>query len=202
LCNSASLHKILDSGAFDHICTSLQLFESYITVTNVFVSSPNGQSVKVTHKGTIKLNDRLLLSNVFFVPSFHFNLVSISKLVQHLNCKLIFQANFCLIQDTMRQKMIGLASLHHGLYYLSKSTPIPVHQSSCFLGFPRSLLWHYRVGHVSNRILKNIEHFSSMVMSTDHDACTVCPIAKQYILSFPISLSTSNAAFDLIYIDI
>jgi hypothetical protein len=45
------------------------------------VKLPNGQFVEVTHIGTVKISESFILTNVLCVPSFSFNLISVSKLV-------------------------------------------------------------------------------------------------------------------------
>ena len=75
-----SFKWIIDSGASNHICTSLSLFSSYMAVTkNIFVQLPDGSQARVTHIGTVCCSNTLKLSNVFHIPSFKFNLLSISQ---------------------------------------------------------------------------------------------------------------------------
>ena len=57
---------------------SIVVFTSITTNLNTFVNLPNGESALVTHIGTIKVSENLILSNVLCVPSFNFNLISIS----------------------------------------------------------------------------------------------------------------------------
>ena len=71
---------VLDIGASDHIACSLSLFHSYIVVSHCVVELPNGESAHVTHIGTVKLSNSLTLEHVLCVPSFSFNLVSVSQL--------------------------------------------------------------------------------------------------------------------------
>ena len=46
------------------------------------VQLPNGELAQVTHIGTVVLSSSLILKNVLCVPSFSFNLLSISSLTQ------------------------------------------------------------------------------------------------------------------------
>ena len=130
--------------------------------------SYHGDLVSVTHIGTVKFSPSLILTNVLCVPSFHLNLISISKLVHSLSFCLIFMTNYCLIQAFTPWRMIGLGKLHNGLYLLQTQ----VNQSSCtnllhqhsvshvspfinntFVSASVQLtsmqLWHYRLGHPS-----------------------------------------------------
>ncbi|XP_027905906.1 uncharacterized protein LOC114165496 [Vigna unguiculata] len=47
---------------------------------------PDGTKVQATHSGSVKIFGNLCIGNVLFVPSFSYNLVSISRLVSHSNC--------------------------------------------------------------------------------------------------------------------
>ncbi len=81
---------VINTGATDHMVTSTQFFINMQLVHNVSVNLPNGQSVMVTHIGSIQLTASLLLTDVLCVPSFDFNLISISKLTSSTNCCIFF----------------------------------------------------------------------------------------------------------------
>ena len=73
---------------------------------------------KVTHIGNVKLTFTLTLENVLCIPSFSFNLVSISKLTQSPSCCYIFLSHYCFIQDLQPWRMIGFGRKQGGLYTL------------------------------------------------------------------------------------
>ena len=86
---------ILDTGATDHIVHSLSLFTHITSSISTFVQLPNGEKVTVTHIGTIQVTSTLKLENVLCVPSFTFNLISISQLTKTLSCCLVILSNLC-----------------------------------------------------------------------------------------------------------
>ncbi|KAG7549162.1 Retrotransposon Copia-like N-terminal [Arabidopsis thaliana x Arabidopsis arenosa] len=45
-------------------------------VEHTTITLPNNTTIPITQAGTVKLSDRLILHPVFYVPSFHFNLIS------------------------------------------------------------------------------------------------------------------------------
>ncbi|KAK8980761.1 hypothetical protein V6N11_073076 [Hibiscus sabdariffa] len=53
---------ILDSGATDHVVTSLDLFQDFKKVYNRFVKLPNGELIRILHEGTVRVNKDLVLS--------------------------------------------------------------------------------------------------------------------------------------------
>nr|KYP36911.1 hypothetical protein KK1_041926 [Cajanus cajan] len=75
---------IIDSGATDHISSSLQKFSSYVMINPVVIKLPTSQTVTATHSGVVKFSESLFLVDVLYIPSFTFNLISLSKLVSSL----------------------------------------------------------------------------------------------------------------------
>ena len=94
-----STNWILDSGATEHMIHSLHFFTFVTSIVHFSVKLPNGDMAKVTHIGTVKLTFTFTLVNVLCIPSFSFNLVSISKLTQSSYCCCIFLSHYCFIQD-------------------------------------------------------------------------------------------------------
>ena len=88
---------ILDNGATDHKVHSLHFFKSITSSIQIFVRLPNGDMVNVTHIGTVQVSASLLLENVLCIPSFSFNVISISKLTQNSSCCYIFLSNYCFL---------------------------------------------------------------------------------------------------------
>ena len=108
---------ILDTGATDHIVHSISCLSTITSTIQATVKLPNGNMVPVTHIGIVKLSSSLILTNVLCVPSFHFNLISVSKLVQSSLC-LFFLSNYCFIQAFTPWRMIGPGKICNGFYFL------------------------------------------------------------------------------------
>lgn len=88
---------ILDSGATDHICSSLSFFVSYHEIRPIHVQLPNGSNVLASHLGSILISPNFLLHNVLHIPSFAYNLISVTKLTSSITCMLSFDATGCVI---------------------------------------------------------------------------------------------------------
>ena len=88
------------------------------SLVHTFVYLPNGEQALVTHIGTVHISPSLILTDVLCVPSFTFNLISVSKLTKSLHCCLIFLGDCCFIQALAQWSMIGLGKAHNGLYLL------------------------------------------------------------------------------------
>jgi hypothetical protein len=196
---------IIDTGATDHMMGSIHFLTTITAIVSSHVNLPNGQKALVTHIGTVRLSSTLVLTNVLCVPSFSFNLLSVSKLIANLSCCLIFLHKHCFIQNLISWGTIGVDEERDGLFYLLHSDP-PVPVSSVFsvlsINNVSDDLWHYRLGHLSSSRLAIFHKFVPVISVNPNHICTVCPLAKQKRLPFVDSNSVSNIIFDLIHCDI
>jgi len=121
-CSCASIKTsdwILDTGATDHMTPVYKnLVQAKECIDSVHINLPDGSSAHITHKGQVHLANHLVLQNTLCVPSFRFNLLSISKLTEDNHCIVLFYPKFCLIQDCVTGKLKGLGRQQGGLYYL------------------------------------------------------------------------------------
>ena len=109
---------VIDTGATDHMVHSAKFFTKITSILHTSVELPNGESALVTHIGTVQISDSLTLFDVLCVPSFSFNLISVSKLTSSLKCCIFFLSNLCFIQDLVKWKLIGRGKEKGGLYLL------------------------------------------------------------------------------------
>nr|KYP68714.1 hypothetical protein KK1_022355 [Cajanus cajan] len=117
-CSVISHHSsswIIDSGATDHVSSSLSNFFTYTSIDPIVVKLPTGQHVHATHSGIVKFNESFHLTDVLYIPDFTFDLISISKLVSSLHCQLIFSPISYIIQDVNTKEKIGTVDSQGGL---------------------------------------------------------------------------------------
>ena len=201
---------ILDTGATDHMVHSLRKFTSITSSINTYIHLPNGEKVLATHIGTVQVTTSLLLTDVLCVPSFSFNLISISKLTNTPSCCVFFLSHFCFIQDLVTWKRIGLGRKKNGLYFLQDSTDAVLSSSFPLVAAHTAVnntpvfdVWHHRLGHPSLSrlsLLKNV--ISDLVMPSANEHCKVCHISKQKRLPFHTAVHFADLPFDLIHCDI
>ncbi|WVZ09093.1 hypothetical protein V8G54_022439 [Vigna mungo] len=197
---------ILDSGAKDHVVSSLNLFQSYEKINPITINLPNGMKTKATHKGVIQTYDKIILKDVLFILDFCYNLISISKLVAHNHLCLTFNNTVCSIQDMTTNKKIGSVNSHASLYIFSDSNNIQQHLNNSanihqICKVRCNNLWHNRLGHMFDRrldILKQKYH----CIDSRFDKCNACHSAKQKRLPFPSSTAYALHPFDVIHVDI
>lgn len=102
---------IVDSGASAHVCFLKESFISLKPISGATLSLPNNMSFTVEFLGDVYLQPDLILKDVLFVPSFHFNLISVSSLITQSPFMVSFIDGSCLIQDKFFLRKIGRANL-------------------------------------------------------------------------------------------
>ncbi|KAJ0555649.1 putative RNA-directed DNA polymerase [Helianthus annuus] len=155
-----------------------------ISEYNVKVNHPNGTSALVTKIGDIKLNDRVTLYDVFVVPDYCVNLISVYKLAKDSKVSVLFDESACYLQDSLTKKILVTGSQHDGLYFC-----VELSVSTCFScnSVDLTSLWHARLGHPSEIVLKvlkndlNLKHFDKNI------PCETCHKSKQHRDPFPLS---------------
>ncbi|XP_019155033.1 PREDICTED: uncharacterized protein LOC109151887 [Ipomoea nil] len=148
--SSTHMIWILDSGATDHITCSLQFFDKCCRIEGVSVKLPNGEVVSVTRVGQIIFDKGLILENVLYIPSFTFNIVSVSKLARQSRCKLVMSVDCCDIQGSLGT-VAGFAKESNGLYLIKvppvKKQLLSLDRNDSKCNSLTVKLWHNRLGH-------------------------------------------------------
>jgi len=72
---SSFSYWIIDSGATNHICSSLTYFTSYHQIDPIYVKLPNGNQVIANYFGSVFLNQNHVINYVLYIPCFTFNLL-------------------------------------------------------------------------------------------------------------------------------
>lgn len=109
---------VIDSGATDHNCTCLTLmFDLQPCTTPITVHLPNGHTTLVTMTGSVQITPTLLLKGVLYIPTFTYNLISISRITNSTHASVTFTHNKCVFQGHDGSRTTG--NLHGGLYTLT-----------------------------------------------------------------------------------
>ena len=178
---------IIDTGATHHVIGEKSWLFDVIDIVPCPMGLPNGANVVATQKGSVRLSDLITLTNILYVPSFSCNLLSISQLTHALSCTVQFTSSMCAIQDPMR-KLIETGG--------RMVTNITVHGASSDLE-----LWHRRMGHPSERVVKLLpplcDHRGSLNMVRD-----ICFRAKHSRDNFPLSDGRASRIFEKVHCDL
>ena len=91
------IHWIIDSGATDHMCNTIQLFQDLRDIggNGHSITVLDGNKMVVKKISDVRLKEGLILKNVLLVPEIHFNLISVSKLTIDTVMHVLFTTNSC-----------------------------------------------------------------------------------------------------------
>ncbi|KAK9064691.1 hypothetical protein SSX86_016073 [Deinandra increscens subsp. villosa] len=133
---------IIDSGENQHMVMSDVGIINPVDVSdmNMKVKHPNGTSALVTKIGNLKLHDKVVLSDVFVVPDYCVNLMSVYKLARDSKLTVWFDENSCNIQDSHTRKVLVTGRQLDGLYFCANSPDV-----SNVLSTGMNELWHSRL---------------------------------------------------------
>lgn len=193
---------IIDTGASNHICSNLSYFSHILTLpihSNVHL--PDGTKQLVTQFGTVILHPCLTLTNILYIPSFKYNLLSVYKLLKLTDISISFSSTSCTLQEQWISKVIAYGKEKDGLYILNASSFCLENNSvTVFSKIDTCNLWHLPLGHVPKSVLSKITEINASY--GDNFLSDVCPLSKQHRLPFSISVTNTNCIFELIHVDL
>ncbi|XP_074302927.1 uncharacterized protein LOC141637261 [Silene latifolia] len=120
----SSVHKsfvlndwIVDTGASDHMTFDLTILTDVVNLkVPIKVGLPDG-TVKLFYKtGTVNLTDEIRLLNVFYIPYFKQNLMSVRKLIDHNALSVVFNSAACMFQDHSSKRVVATGQRVADLY--------------------------------------------------------------------------------------
>ncbi|KAK8936826.1 hypothetical protein KSP39_PZI012397 [Platanthera zijinensis] len=188
-CLSTGLGWIVDSGATHHI-TPHQPAQYLNSSYPQSITVANGATIPVSGSADLPLTSSISLRSALHVPSSPFNLLSVGRLTNDLDCTVIFTSSSFAIQDRRTHTTIGKGRLQNGLYLLDVSPTI--------LSSVSSTDWHRRLGHAPLPILQR----ALPDISLTPFQCDSCILGKQTRSSFSSHCTRSAAPFDLVHSDI
>jgi hypothetical protein len=125
LLSSTSNPRVIDSDTNKRMVgssTSLSYYHSVDTPRSVTLA--NGSLSQVAGSGTTHLSPDIELLFVLHVPSFPFNLLSISKITKALNCSVSFYPSLCSWGMKLVDYIIWTSHLHLPLALCSRWPPL------------------------------------------------------------------------------
>jgi len=201
---------------------SNQLVEPKRLTAKSKINLPNGHTSEISSVGNIRLSNDLVLQDVLCVPLFKYNLLSIPKLTNNSNFIVIFCPKFCIIQDYVKMRILGIGREYKGLYILKdkslEGVDLKLQQIiQHLLAIDRTKLslaasadsnhkttsyelWHKRLGHAPYHRIKHVPNL--VLQGEGHKVCVTCPMAKFTRLSFPLASNRSPVPCALIHMDI
>lgn len=183
---------ILDIGSTYHVCHSKDMFTYFIDIKQITVRLPDGNVIQTQYVGTVIFTNDFYLSDVLYIPSFFTYLIYVPKLINHLQCQIIFNSPQCFIQGIHTLRKIGATELLHGLYvltYLILNNSLNQFSHINYVSSKNCDLWQQRLRHPCNDTLLHINKISPISYSLkSHTPCDACLFSKKMRLLFPLSL--------------
>lgn len=183
----------LDTGASDHITGNKALLSSISTSGYLpTLTSASGTKTQARGIGTAQLLPSLSIDNVLYVPECPFNLISVKRLTESLDCAVTFTKKHVSLQDRISKQMIGDGCESNGLYYLSSSKACATTDSP--------LTVHAQLGHPSLRKLQKLVPSLTKLSTLD---CESCQLGKHTRSHFPNRVNKrASSPFALVHSDV
>lgn len=221
----------MDSGASYHMTGTYSLLESAHECRSApLINLPISETSKISHIGTVLLLNGVNLKHVLYIPAFKHNFLSINKLCENLNCKVVFLDKYCIIHDCENNEVKGVGKgENNGLYYLINEpvestlkklkdhtlnivsaqkgkTAMTVHTCSELPSVLRDVPKLSKVTLWHHRLghepMKRIALIENLdVRIKKEEVCMTCPLAKFTKLPYGISDSRAEDVFELIHMD-
>ncbi|GJR79043.1 retrovirus-related pol polyprotein from transposon TNT 1-94 [Tanacetum coccineum] len=199
------------AGALDQITPNFDLFISVSHLKNpIIMHLHDGNSKTATIVGKVQLTPSLILTNVFYVPDFQLNLMSVGQLIQNNQLVAYFYPNDCCFQDPSTKQIVVVGKGSRCLY-ICKPTIDPIAFSACISEFQASHLnftpntclskesfsnfvsrnvldvntFHARLGHSSVSMLSHISLYKSMEFSNLSCECSHSVLHQKSITHTP-----------------
>ena len=108
LSKSITSKWIIDSGATDHMCNSLDsfIFTQKIHNPKHSITIPDGRKVVVDLYGDVVSMEALVFKDVLYVPTFQFNLISVHKLCTDICTNVILLMVSASLRTIQRQELL------------------------------------------------------------------------------------------------
>ena len=212
---SLAAHKldsdwILDSGASRHVTGSIREFELYNQYPSTYhetIQTADGTAQPVKGVGVVKCSSSINLSSVLYVPAFPVNLISMSCLVDQIDCRITVDKYMCLIQERRTGRKLGEGIRRRGLWHLDREKPEMLGYSVVLAAVQgdketKAMIHHCRMGHIS--FDKMIRVFPDVMSGVDMSKlkCDACEYAKHTRSSYVSKGLRSIAPFTLVHSDV
>lgn len=197
---SDNITWILDTGASRHMTENWQILQKRrMMIRPISITLPDGEVLWAISEGQVRLCSNFILKNVLFILGFTYNLISIGRLTDELQCSVTMYPNSCVIQDLTLKMLTGAGEIWGGVYSLQCVTSPPATISLMAKDSNREL-WHRRLGHSSVLVMKLL--CPTIEMDKIDYFCNTCLRAKEFKKPFPVSDSRASEIFDLIHCDL
>jgi hypothetical protein len=98
---------VLDSGATDHMTDDKNMLNNYKYYEGKqFVVVTNGDKMEILGSGSINFFSKII-QNILYIRKCASNLLSISKITNELNYKILFSSRNMIFQEWITKRVVG-----------------------------------------------------------------------------------------------
>ena len=191
---------IFDCGTTNTMSFDASDFSDVTTTRKKYVQTANGHRIPMQGAGTIQISPTLQIKNCLYVPTLAHKLLSVSHVTRELECNLLMQPNFCILQDFRTGTIVGRGTEQRGLYYVDKMAQHGVAMLTHGSTESQGQLWHRRLGHPSIGYLRML--LPKLASTQFSFQCDTCFLAKSHKQSSKLNNSRVKTAFSLIHSDV
>ena len=196
---------VLDSGCTYHMCPHKHLFSSYQPFEGGKVLMGNNASCKVIGIGSVrlKMSDGIIreLDNVRHIPELKRNLISLSMLDKAGCCIRLESSSLKVIKGSL---ILMKGVMQNGLYILQGTAITGDAGVVMKQDQDKTLLWHFRLGHVSESGLKELEKQGALGSDKISTVgfCEECILGKASRTRFKTAVHNTKGTLDYIHSDL
>ena len=206
---------IIDSGATNHVCYSLQWFKHNTSIEEGqrYLKLGNGEPISVKAIGPVVLffenNRTLCLEDCLFVLDFKKNLVYVSCLVEHgltlqFNSSVSISKSFFICSDDLMNNLYFLSPLSYNINVIEIVENEHNHLAKKRKVSNETYLWHLRLGHINpNRIHGLVK--SGILNSLAFEPipmCELCLEGKMTKRPFKVKGYRATKLLELVHTDV
>jgi GAG-pre-integrase domain len=151
----------------------------------------------------ITCTSELQLSSVLHVPNFTNSLLSVSQLVDDLNCVVSLSPTHVVLQELNTRRIIDVGKRSEGLYRLKQGGE-SLNQRACVAETPELefLLLHCHLGHIPFIILGKLYPKLYSRCSKTKLVCDACEFVKHMRTTYSSFGNRSSSCFDIVHSDV
>lgn len=112
------VYWVIDVGATYHITHTLHHFQFHCYITPINMKLPVGNIFVTNIAGSFHISNSIIFSNVYYIPSFHFNLIFVIKFIDSSSRTITFTNKECLNLQKISSRMISLVERYRDIYVL------------------------------------------------------------------------------------
>ncbi|GAA0150606.1 hypothetical protein LIER_09513 [Lithospermum erythrorhizon] len=168
---------LIDTGASSHVTGDISMLSHISDVSGCPICLSDGQPISATKQSCVHLSPTFIIYDVLYVPQFTCNLIYVTQLFDSLNCVVQFTKDTCVIQDLTMRNLIGVGEWRDGLYHF-RSIPEAWTLHVASRGDPN--LWHCRLGHPSDRVVRVLPFVSSS-SHLSNKTCTFLAMIDRHV---------------------